>query len=108
MKLKLNWDGLGIITSIACAIHCGVLPLLLPALPLFGVNIVHNKAFEWGMIFLAFFVGATSTGAVSTGATGAGTTTDFSADEGLEALTILCKYSIYYPFSLSCLTQIYI
>lgn len=60
MKLKLNWDGLGIATSIACAIHCGLLPLVLPALPLFGVNIVHNKTFEWGMVALAFFVGAYS------------------------------------------------
>lgn len=57
MKLKLNWDGLGILTSIACAIHCGVLPFLLPALPLFGINIIHNLFFEWFMILLAFFVG---------------------------------------------------
>lgn len=57
MKIKLNWDGLGIITSIACAIHCGVLPFLLPALPLFGINIIHNEVFEWGMILLAFSVG---------------------------------------------------
>jgi hypothetical protein len=39
MKIKVNWDGLGIFTSIACAIHCGVLPFVLPALPLFGINI---------------------------------------------------------------------
>ena len=57
MKLKINWDGLGIITSIACAIHCGFLPLIVPVLPLFGINIIHNAAFEWGMIGLAFFVG---------------------------------------------------
>lgn len=57
MNIKLNWDGLGIVTSILCAIHCGLLPLLLPALPLFGINIIHNVAFEWGMIALAFFVG---------------------------------------------------
>ena len=57
MKLKINWDGLGIITSIACAIHCGFLPLIVPVLPLFGINIIHNAAFEWGMIALAFFVG---------------------------------------------------
>jgi len=57
MNLKINWDGLGIATSLACAIHCIVLPLLLTSLPLFGINIIHNVFFEWGMILLAFTVG---------------------------------------------------
>jgi hypothetical protein len=57
MNIKLNWDGLGIVTSVLCAIHCGLLPLLLPALPLLGINIIHNAAFEWSMIAIAFFVG---------------------------------------------------
>lgn len=57
MNIKLNWDGLGIATSVLCAIHCGLLPLLLPVLPLFGINIIHNATFEWGMIAIAFLVG---------------------------------------------------
>lgn len=57
MKLKINWDGLGIVTSIACAIHCVVLPVAFTSVPFFGVNIVHNNLFEWGMIAIAFFVG---------------------------------------------------
>ena len=57
MNLKINWDGLGIATSLACAIHCIVLPLVLTTLPLFGINIIHNYFFEWGMIGLAFLVG---------------------------------------------------
>ena len=60
MNLKLNWDGLGIATSIACAIHCAVLPLILTSLPLFGVNIIHNLFFEWTMIAIAFIVGSYS------------------------------------------------
>lgn len=60
MNFKLNWDGVGILTSVICAIHCGLLPIVLPVLPLFGVNIVHNLFFEWGMIVLAFLVGAYS------------------------------------------------
>lgn len=51
---------MGIVTSIACAIHCALLPLLVSALPVFGINIIHNLAFEWGMIALAFVVGAYS------------------------------------------------
>lgn len=60
MNIKLNWDALGIITSIACAIHCAVLPVLLSTLPVFGINIIHNIYFEWGMILLAFAVGSYS------------------------------------------------
>jgi len=58
MNFKINWDGLGIATSLACAIHCIVLPLVLTSLPLFGINIIHNIYFEWAMILIAFAVGA--------------------------------------------------
>ena len=60
MNTKLNWDGLGIATSLACAIHCAVLPLIVTSLPLFGINIIHNLLFEWGMITLAFVIGVYS------------------------------------------------
>ena len=54
---KINWDALGITTSILCAIHCAILPLVVASLPVLGVNIVHNPSFEYGMIGLAFIVG---------------------------------------------------
>ncbi|MCH5690172.1 MerC domain-containing protein [Niabella sp. W65] len=57
MRNRINWDALGITTSILCAIHCAVLPLFLAALPMFGVNIIENLAFEIGMIVLAFVIG---------------------------------------------------
>lgn len=57
MKLKLDWDALGITTSILCAIHCVVLPLAVATLPVLGVNIIHNALFENGMIALAFAIG---------------------------------------------------
>ena len=60
MKLKINWDALGITTSVACAIHCALLPLFLTSLPLFGINIIENMTFEYGMIALAFIVGSYS------------------------------------------------
>ena len=60
MNFKLNWDALGIGTSVACAIHCAVLPILVTTLPVFGINIIHNLFFEWGMITLAFVVGSYS------------------------------------------------
>jgi hypothetical protein len=60
MNIKLNWDALGIATSIACAIHCALLPILMSTLPVFGTDIIHNLFFEWGMIALAFAVGSYS------------------------------------------------
>lgn len=58
MKLKINLDLLGVGTSVACAIHCALLPLFVTSLPLFGVNIIHNTMFEVFMIVLAFCIGS--------------------------------------------------
>lgn len=55
--IKINWDAFGISTSIICAIHCAILPLILTSLPLFGINIIENQKFELFMIGLAFAVG---------------------------------------------------
>jgi hypothetical protein len=57
MELKTNWDFFGIATSVGCAIHCALLPMIASTLPVFGINIIHNSWFEWGMILLAFVVG---------------------------------------------------
>jgi TRAP-type C4-dicarboxylate transport system permease small subunit len=60
MKTGFNWDALGIATSLACAIHCAILPLVLSSLPLFGLNIIDNVGFEYFMIALAFAIGSFS------------------------------------------------
>lgn len=60
MKYRINLDALGIGASLACAIHCALLPLFLSSLPLFGVNIIHNIFFEGGMIGLALLIGSYS------------------------------------------------
>ncbi|MCA6438459.1 MAG: MerC domain-containing protein [Sediminibacterium sp.] len=57
MRLKINWDAFGIATSIACAIHCALLPLFISSIPLFGINVIENLLFEYWMIGLAFVVG---------------------------------------------------
>lgn len=57
MKLRLNWDSLGIATTLLCAIHCMVLPLLLTSLPLMGIDLIHDPVFEWSMILLAIIIG---------------------------------------------------
>lgn len=60
MKWKINWDALGITASLACAIHCAVLPLFVSFVPLFGINIIHNMVFETVMVVLSFAIGAWS------------------------------------------------
>ncbi len=60
MKLKINWDALGISTSLACAIHCALLPLFLQSLPLFGIEIINNSFFEIVMICIAAAIGSYS------------------------------------------------
>jgi hypothetical protein len=58
MFSKINWDALGVTTSVVCAIHCAVLPLAMASLPVLGINIIHNPGFEFGMIGLALLIGA--------------------------------------------------
>lgn len=60
MKLKINWDALGISASVACAIHCAVLPLLMNSLPILGIELLHNTGFEFFMIALSFAIGVYS------------------------------------------------
>ncbi|MBV9961246.1 MAG: MerC domain-containing protein [Parafilimonas sp.] len=55
---KLNLDALGISASLLCAIHCAVLPLFFTSLPLFGLEILHSKVFEYGMIAFAGVIGS--------------------------------------------------
>ena len=57
MIRKINWDALGITTSILCAIHCAALPLVAAVLPVMGISWVHNAVFEYGMIGAAFGIG---------------------------------------------------
>jgi hypothetical protein len=54
---KFNYDKLGIAASIACAIHCAVLPLIMTSLPILGINIINNFWFEIAMITLALGIG---------------------------------------------------
>ena len=57
---KINWDVLGVAASLACAIHCALLPLLFTSLPIFGINVIENTVFEIIMVVLAFAIGICS------------------------------------------------
>ena len=58
--IKINYDALGIAASVACAIHCALLPLILTSLPVLGINIINNTWFEVFMILLAAAIGSYS------------------------------------------------
>jgi hypothetical protein len=57
MKLQINWNALGVSATVACAIHCALLPLFISTLPLLGINILDNIYFEAGMILIALLIG---------------------------------------------------
>jgi hypothetical protein len=60
MNRKFNWDLLGVTASLACAIHCAILPLLITSLPLFGLELIDNIRFEYLMIVLTLVIGIVS------------------------------------------------
>lgn len=60
IMFKINYDALGIAASVACAIHCAVLPLVLTSLPVLGTNIIDNPGFEYLMIIIALAIGSYS------------------------------------------------
>ena len=51
------WDRLGITASLLCAIHCMTLPILLPFLAAYGLGILAQPGFEFGMIVLSVVIG---------------------------------------------------
>lgn len=57
---RINFDALGIGISIACAIHCAVLPLMVTVLPVFGTEFIDHTGFEYLMIGAAAVVGMIS------------------------------------------------
>jgi hypothetical protein len=50
-------DQLGITASLACAIHCALLPILITSLPLLGLEFLANIWVEISMICLSLFIG---------------------------------------------------
>lgn len=57
MNFRINWQALGVAASVACAIHCAMMPLLITALPLIGSGFFASKLFEALLLFFAFVIG---------------------------------------------------
>jgi hypothetical protein len=52
-----GWDRVGIVVSVACAIHCTLLPVAAGLLPLVGFQHFADERIEWAIIVLAALVG---------------------------------------------------
>lgn len=59
MKLvtQERMDKLGIIASVGCLIHCLILPVILPALPMLGFSFAHSTEFHLWMAVVVTFIG---------------------------------------------------
>ena len=60
MGRRIELDRVGTVASIACAIHCALLPVLLGAGAAGALSFVDNRPVEWGLVFLAAIVGTLS------------------------------------------------
>lgn len=46
-------DKFGMTTSITCAVHCAVMPLIVTFLPYFGLGVLATEGFEWLVFILS-------------------------------------------------------
>lgn len=61
MQVKSNyrsrWDVIGIGASLACALHCVLLPVVFTTLPLFGIELLENIYLEIATILVSMSAG---------------------------------------------------
>jgi len=58
ISIHAAWlDHLGMTASLACAIHCAVLPFVISMLPLWGIGFLANDWVELSMIILSLIIG---------------------------------------------------
>jgi hypothetical protein len=55
-------DVVGCVASVACALHCIALPLLLVAYPMLPLTALRTPWAEWGFVLLSLVLGASSFG----------------------------------------------
>ncbi|WP_149695643.1 MerC domain-containing protein [Chitinophaga sp. CF418] len=54
---QVKWDAIGIGASLACAVHCVLLPVIFTAFSLFGVEILKNVFLEVLTVFVSMTAG---------------------------------------------------
>lgn len=53
-------DRIGYISSILCALHCTVMPIILIAFPILSLSLFVSETFEWIFLSLSLLLGLTS------------------------------------------------
>lgn len=53
-------DRIGYISSILCALHCTVMPIILIAFPILSLSLFVSETFEWVFLSLSLLLGLTS------------------------------------------------
>jgi uncharacterized membrane protein YfcA len=60
MRKRLELDQVGAVASIACAIHCAVIPIAISLSAAGVISIFDNEPVEWGFVLLAAVIGTVS------------------------------------------------
>ena len=57
IKYQVKWDAIGIGASLACAIHCALLPIIFTTITLFGIEVLENVYLEVLTLLVSMSVG---------------------------------------------------
>ena len=60
MRRQLELDQVGAVASIACAIHCAVIPIAISLSAAGVISVFDNEPVEWGFVLLAAVIGTVS------------------------------------------------
>lgn len=55
---KIQWDFVGLGASLACAVHCLIVPFLVSLAPLAGFQVLNNVWIEYTVIMVGFVIAA--------------------------------------------------
>ncbi len=55
-----RFERIGFLSSIACAIHCTVLPIAMVCFPIIGFSLVSTELFEWILLSVSLVMGLVS------------------------------------------------
>ena len=59
-KIEHSSSNLGLVLSIACAIHCMMMPVLIMAFPLLNESALHHPVVEWSILIVLILLGLLS------------------------------------------------
>ena len=57
---RVNLDKAGATASLACAVHCALMPLVITLLPLVGLGFLADERMEWALLGLSALLGSSS------------------------------------------------